>query len=328
MAEIETPQKSTRVRSPAYPSLGLPDAIVRARTLYEKEAQGRVPIAAEVIARDWEYASLNGSALTTISALKQFDLLNELEVGDGKPRQLKLTPGALCLVVRKSDDPDWLKAARAAALRPKLYDRLWKKYGWPLPSIESVRHYLELDEGYNTKFINGIISDYKATIGLAKLGDGDKISDTGAGESEDGRPSLAVGDFVQWESQGVAQFAKPRRVKGQSEDGNWLFVEGSETGIAKKEAKKVDPPSRILDSMISPPINQSPTPPPNPFYTGGKDEAGTKQYTLTVDTGNVVLMWPDKLTAEDFQTIDGWLDGMKKKVQRSVKADQPDSAQG
>jgi hypothetical protein len=42
---------------------------------------------------------------------------------------------------------------------------------------------------------------------------------------------VRVGDHVQWTSQGVAQFAPPRRVTSVSPDGQWAFVEGSGTGL-------------------------------------------------------------------------------------------------
>jgi len=32
---------------------------------------------------------------------------------------------------------------------------------------------------------------------------------------------LEVGSYVQWESQGVLQFAEPKKIKGFSEDGEW-----------------------------------------------------------------------------------------------------------
>jgi hypothetical protein len=42
---------------------------------------------------------------------------------------------------------------------------------------------------------------------------------------------VKVGSYVQWTSQGVAQFASPRRVVSVSPDGQWVFVEGSGTGL-------------------------------------------------------------------------------------------------
>ena len=41
----------------------------------------------------------------------------------------------------------------------------------------------------------------------------------------------SLGDLIQWECQGALQFETPRRVRWISEDGDWLAVEGSDTGI-------------------------------------------------------------------------------------------------
>jgi hypothetical protein len=46
---------------------------------------------------------------------------------------------------------------------------------------------------------------------------------------------IKIGDAVQWTSQGTDQFAEPRKIKSISEDGEYAFVEGSNTGIPVKE---------------------------------------------------------------------------------------------
>jgi hypothetical protein len=47
-----------------------------------------------------------------------------------------------------------------------------------------------------------------------------------------------------------------------------------------------------------------------------------RRYALTTDTGDVVVSWPANLSAEDFETICGWIDGIKKKIERSVKEEE------
>lgn len=44
-------------------------------------------------------------------------------------------------------------------------------------------------------------------------------------------PMFAVGDYVQWESQGVLMFDPARQVEWVSDDGQWVMVEGSNTGL-------------------------------------------------------------------------------------------------
>lgn len=44
-------------------------------------------------------------------------------------------------------------------------------------------------------------------------------------------PVFEAGDYVQWENQGVIMFALARRIEWVSDDGQWVMVEGSKTGL-------------------------------------------------------------------------------------------------
>lgn len=59
--------------------------------------------------------------------------------------------------------------------------------------------------------------------------------DANAGKEPVMEGDVKVGDKVQWTSQGTDQFAEPRKIKSISEDGQYAFVEGSDTGIPVKE---------------------------------------------------------------------------------------------
>ena len=61
----------------------------------------------------------------------------------------------------------------------------------------------------------------------------------------------SIGDLVQWESQGALQFETPRRIRAISDDGAWVAVEGSDTGI---------PMSQVIVEQTAPP--KPPTFPP------------------------------------------------------------------
>ena len=52
--------------------------------------------------------------------------------------------------------------------------------------------------------------------------------------------NIKIGDNVQWTSQGVNQFTEPKVIKGFSDDGNYAFVEGSNTGIPVSELNKAE----------------------------------------------------------------------------------------
>ena len=59
--------------------------------------------------------------------------------------------------------------------------------------------------------------------------------DVNAGKEPVMEGDVKVGDKVQWTSQGTDQFTEPRKIKSISEDGQYAFVEGSDTGIPVKE---------------------------------------------------------------------------------------------
>jgi hypothetical protein len=58
-----------------------------------------------------------------------------------------------------------------------------------------------------------------------------------------------VGDLIQWESQGSLQFPTPRRVRFVTEDGLWVAVEGSETGIPMNEVMVENRAGAIAPNM-------------------------------------------------------------------------------
>ena len=51
------------------------------------------------------------------------------------------------------------------------------------------------------------------------------------------KTKIKINDFVVWESQGVIQWAKSRRVVHI--EGDWAFCDGSLTGIPLDQLKKV-----------------------------------------------------------------------------------------
>jgi hypothetical protein len=75
-------------------------------------------------------------------------------------------------------------------------------------------------------------------------------------EFNEGRaPTISIGDFVQWESQGVLRFAVPLKVCSLSDDGQWAFVEGSATGLPIKDLYCVPPPDGDATTETQPILN-------------------------------------------------------------------------
>lgn len=116
--------------------------------------------------------------------------------------------------------------------------------GYFYPHEDGVKTYLHR-EGFNSSAVGPAARAFLETMRFiekrsASESHGDKSldeSESGASDSGDGITygGARVGDLVQWESQGVLQFPKPLRVRMVSDDGQWVAVEGSRTGIPMSE---------------------------------------------------------------------------------------------
>lgn len=249
-------EKATRNRNPAFPAISLAGALDRARTLYDKEA--RKPMLYETAAKHWGYSTKSSGAQQALSALKQYGLLIELP-GD-KMRKIQLSDLALQIILDKREESSVrLEALREAAVNPRVYADLWRKAGQDgsLPSDTELEHYLLLErkKPFFEDAVKTVLRGFRATMSLAKRGECDILDiDKDAEEQKPGDVSL--GCYVQWTSDGVMQFAEPRRVTGISDDRSYAFVEGSRTGIPVSELTIAEQPKPEME-----------TPPPNPAYT-------------------------------------------------------------
>lgn len=161
-------------RSPAYPFIPLKKALERAHVLYQHER--RHPTALPVAAKHWGYGEKSSGGLQTVSALKQYGLVED--VGGTTGRRVKLSELALAILLDEvPDSADRAAALKRAALSPKLYAEMFEKWGVELPSDESLRTYLKRDKLFNDDAVGGVIKDYKDTLEYANLSNSDKIPD-------------------------------------------------------------------------------------------------------------------------------------------------------
>ncbi len=104
-----------------------------------------------------------------------------------------------------------------------------------------------------------------------------------------------VGDLIQWESQGVLKLEQPRRVRLVTDDGKWVAVEGSETGI---------PMNEVIVEEHGSTSDQSTTAPQFPISDAVADEGVAGKGTdirLALGKGVVVqIRSPDELGEKDF----------------------------
>jgi hypothetical protein len=309
-AAASVPHKK-RHRSPAYPAISLAQAIKRAEEFYKHEV--RNPASFTAAARHWDYSPTSSGALLTIAALKSFGLFTELEAASG--RTVQLSPLGLKIVADKRPESVERNAAiKEAALTPKIHASIWRKYNGSLPSDAELEYRLENDWKFNINSIKPFIKELRDTMSFAKLSESDKVS-TGD-EDTNGVPPVKIGDYIQWESQGMMQFREPKRVTEFADEGGFLFVEGSNTGIPIDEVTVVEAP-------VTAPKGVAITPPQREIKRSAGGSANMRQDVFSVDEGEVVLSWPVSLSQDSITDIKEWLKIAERKITRSLKAETP-----
>jgi hypothetical protein len=147
------------IRSPSFPFISLPEAVERARTLYDAARRGAV--SPDAAAQQWGYSPKSSGGKQTIAALRAFGLLE----GEGAVR---LTDRAVHILLNDSSE-ERDRLLRLAALSPPVFERLWDRYGPDLPSDQGLQTYLVVDLGFNANAVVDVIRGYKKTLDFAKL---------------------------------------------------------------------------------------------------------------------------------------------------------------
>ena len=164
--------KGSRVRSPSFPFISLPEAVHRARELHDAERRNLVH--ADVAVAHWGYARSSSGGKQTIAALRAYGLLEDLR------GELRLTDRAQHILVREPGSTERNDLLRAAALSPPLFSKLWDRYGADLPSDKSLRSWLVLEIKVNERSVEELLRSYRET--LACIGVAGSLSPAQAGE--------------------------------------------------------------------------------------------------------------------------------------------------
>ena len=164
MSEEPRPLKRPKGRSPAYPAISLEKAIQRVRQLYARDKQYEIPVAS--LPELWGYASLNGPAGLTISALKKFGLINDEGAKD--ERRISVTDEAVHILNHPSSDAR-AEAIRDAALHPPIHREFWDEYGSSLPSDANMIWRLTRDRGFTETGAKEFLREWRETLEFAGL---------------------------------------------------------------------------------------------------------------------------------------------------------------
>lgn len=217
------------IKSPSYPSVPFADAL---DSVAKIEAQYRSSsVDREEAAKLVGYSTLSGPATNALAALASYGLVERAGKG-----MLRVTPLARS-ILHPSSEAERVDGTIRAALKPPLYKEIREQFpDVPVPPEGGVVNFLNR-AGFNP---SAVPKAAKAFLSTAAMLEGLEVFDSHGDEvsnnAESDRPDkkfggAAVGDFIQWEAQGALQFETPRRVRAISDDGEWVAVEGSDTGI-------------------------------------------------------------------------------------------------
>jgi hypothetical protein len=280
------PKKATH-RSPGYPMFGLRDAIQKAKTVYDNDKRSFTT--PDVVAKHLGFSQhFGGPGGRTMSALRQYGLLEE---NGGKCR---ISDRAYTLIQFPEGSPERMQALRAAIREPSLFSELLTEFSDGVPSDAALTSNL-LKRGFNPEVIPEVIRVFRETIALDST---QNVEDN----------SIQVGDYVQWESQGILQFDKPRRISKLSEDGKFALLDGSMTGVSVDELTKADAPSGERENGGITLTKRIPA------------KLGMNSDVFTLDEGEVILQWPSRMSPESYEDFKDWIELMTRKAKRSVKS--------
>lgn len=303
-------------RGPSYPYVNLEEAIGLARKVYDFTRKSAAPLES-VIKEAWDYSATSSSGDKVLAALKAFGLVEELASGDAK--MLKISDRGYRILVDDEKSPERLTALAEAALSPKWYRFCWEKWGAEMPP--SMRSNLLFEHRFVESTVDRFIEDYKKTIEFGGVLSGAEAVPTAKNSIGECKASIRIGDSVQWESQGVLQFSEPKRVRELSEDGQWAFVDGSNTGMPVNELTVVEPKT---DSSPAPKVSLPPR--PRTWVEAQKaagelpsNAPGTRQDVFSLAEGQVMIQWPSVISKESFQDFSDWLKILERKIGRSVQ---------
>ena len=256
--------KAPKERSPAYPAISLKVAIDRLERFDNKFKRHAAPF--RHVGTAWGFTAGSSQSNTIMAALKSYGLIQY--EGSGNNRKVTISEEGRTYL-RAQQDEIKKGVIRRAALKPKAIAMFWPMWGVDRPIDDICLDELILKHSYNSRAAPVFLRVYDETIAYAGLTDSDKnTAEVDQIPDEDGERLVgaSVGDLVQWEIDGVLQLQQPAQVLSIQENGEWVFVEGSNTGIPmnqiRVETKR--PPAPIY------PV--APVAPPPPITAKGEGE--------------------------------------------------------
>jgi hypothetical protein len=156
-----------RLRSPSYPSIGLPEAISLARRIYDKIQM--YPQDLDGLSQMLGYDTGSNWLGLRLSALSKFGLLEIIPAGSSRGKSCVLTALGETLAIRHPGSDEYKAALKHAALHPTIYDDLWNRFGPDLPPNSEMSAYLVAERKFNPSAVGSLLADFRATAECADL---------------------------------------------------------------------------------------------------------------------------------------------------------------
>ena len=161
-------------RSPSYPSVSLPVALERVKSLHD--VFGQVEISLSDALDCWGYKHRGGAGHRLVSAMISFGLLDSSDIGD--ERRLKISKVLLdSLFSEKVAEQEKSEAIREFAIKPEIYQMLWEYWGYDLPPDTELKQFLVDELRFNPRMVPQFLRGYRKTLKFAKVHGLDKIPD-------------------------------------------------------------------------------------------------------------------------------------------------------
>ena len=298
MSDTIQQNKISRDRSPGFPFIPLQTSIERLVAL--ESMFSRHPVPANKAGLAWNMKPDSSQAGQTLAALKSFGLVDYQ--GASVNRVAVISDDGLTYL-RAQQESVKREVLKRLAIKPKAIEKYWQSWGADRPPNPVCLDQLVLKGGFTQSAAETFLRVYDATVSYAGLSNsdtsGDEAEDQNSPESE--LPDVRVGDFVQVEINGLLVLPKASRVRAVQEyDGKpWIYVEGSEAGIAMENI--------VLEQR------GQPAPPPLPLTSGDRPDhsgqPGWKEERLIDDDGaETFLTYKGEASVERYEFIRDYLD--------------------
>lgn len=305
---ISPAQPKSGGRGIAYPFNDLAWCVEKAKILHARERKANIPVSVAIT--HIGYGATSSSGRQAVSALLQFGLVEDDGLKD--TRVIRLTERALDIVLAQEESESKRAALKFCARAPKIYSELLARYVDGLPSDSTIKFFLQKEKDFNPKTVDSFIADFRSSLAYAGVDKPDEKLD-GKKEKPPVVVQFGIGDFVQWESNGVLGFPAPRKVIKFSDDKTHAWVEGSNTGLPTTELQKVEESKPSGSSALIAKL-----PPFQAISIQGSIQM--RQEVITLDEGEAIVAWPDTISLESFGDFEYAVQGMLKKLKRRIES--------